>query len=109
MPDSRPLESVRPTLWRLGIVLILIPVGVLLALGVVGAIDGYLQTDCQTGFFSACGPKERALAYVVFIGTFVLGLYFVVVAVVLGYAAVRRLARSTWRILGASRRPDSKS
>lgn len=88
--NTTPRRINRPLLW-----LLVVPLGLLLLLALFGLVDGVLDTDCQVGFFSACGPSMRTLAWVGFLGLPLL-IYVYYPIVVIAWV-IRRVGRSsTW-------------
>ena len=89
---------------RLGILIIGVPTVLFLLLGVVGAIDGALDRDCQVGLFSACGPDMRALAYVGFVGFPLVALYYAVLGAYGLFLAGARALEVLGRLIRTGRR-----
>jgi len=85
-PTKQPLP--RWILW-----LILVPLGILAVLALLGLIDGLQDTDCQVGFYTACGPGMKTLAYLAFIGLPGLAVYFPIVGLVWTVRKIKETSR----------------
>ncbi len=62
--------------------LVAVPIVLLSLLAVFGALHGAFEEDCQVGFYSACGPGMKAAAYALFLGAPILGVYYLVLALI---------------------------
>ena len=79
---------------RAAIYLIGIPAAILLVLGLIGAIDGYADRGCQAGLFTACGVWERATAWMIFVGFYLLVVYYAVLLLSYLFRELRKILGS---------------
>ena len=91
-PEPPPASHQR--MLRSAIYLVGVPLAILLVVGGIGAIDGLTDSDCQAGLFSACGVWNRAAAWMVFVGSYLLVAYYAVVLFVYLYRQLRKIVRS---------------
>lgn len=68
-----------------------VPTAMLALLAVFGALHGAFEEDCQVGFYTACGPEMKALAYAAFLGIPLLIAYYVTLGIVAGIRLVASL------------------
>ena len=92
--NPEPPRTWAQRLRRTALFAFVIPAAILLFLGVIGAVDGLADRDCQPGFFSACGWWERSLAWMVFVGFYLLIVYYSVLLLTYLIRGLARILRS---------------
>jgi hypothetical protein len=92
--SPEPPLSRRRRVLRSSLLLVGIPGAILVVLGIVGAIDGLADSDCRSGLFTACGVWMRSLAWMVFVGSYLLVPYYAVLFAVYLLRLATRLHRS---------------